>query len=248
MKLTLLKRLALACAIGSFTTMASASVVIAGTRVIYPAAEREVTVKLTNDGKEPALVQTWIDDGDDSTAAQKRTMPFTLTPPVFRLDPNKGQTLRVTYTHEPLAADHESVYYLNVLEIPPRANADDKRNMLQMAFRSRIKLFFRPAGLEGDANDAPAKVTWSLDKSADGKHVAVLAKNPTPYHVNVAGVSVQVGDKKFEAAPGMIDPRGQREYVLQDLRTLPAGQARITFETINDFGANVPGVYPPEPH
>ncbi|NMV41361.1 fimbrial biogenesis chaperone [Ralstonia insidiosa] len=248
MKHNLLKRLALACAIGSIATMANASVVITGTRVIYPAAEREVTVKLTNDGKEPALVQTWIDDGDESTAAQKRAMPFTLTPPVFRLDPAKGQTLRVTYTHEPLAADRESVYYLNVLEIPPRAKADDDRNMLQMAFRSRIKLFFRPAGLDGDANEAPEKVSWSLTKTADGKHVALLAKNPTPYHVNVAGTSVDVGGKTFNSAPGMIKPHDQREFVLPDLKTLPAESTRIRFETINDFGANVPGAFPPERH
>lgn len=245
---TLLKRLALACAIGSFATLASASVVITGTRVIYPSTEREVTVKLTNDGTEPALVQSWIDDGDDSTAAQQRAMPFTLTPPVFRLDPAKGQTLRVAYTHEALPADRESVYWLNVLEIPPKAKADDNRNMLQMAFRSRIKLFFRPAGLEGDANDAPSKVTWTIAKTADGKHVAIIAKNPTPYHVNVVSAGVDAGGKTHASAPGMIDPRGQREFVLPDLRAVPDGNARIRFETVNDFGANVSGAYPPDSH
>ena len=38
-----------------------ASVVIGTTRVIYQEKDREVTVRLTNDGKHPALVQAWID-------------------------------------------------------------------------------------------------------------------------------------------------------------------------------------------
>ena len=46
---------------------AQASVVITGTRVIYPEMEREVTVKLNNDGNTPALVQVWLDDGNPKT-------------------------------------------------------------------------------------------------------------------------------------------------------------------------------------
>ena len=48
----------------SVAGVAQASVVIEATRVIFPAQEREVTIKLTNDGKTPALVQTWLDKGE----------------------------------------------------------------------------------------------------------------------------------------------------------------------------------------
>jgi chaperone protein EcpD len=229
-------------------SLANASVVITGTRIIYPASAREVTVKLNNDGAAPALVQTWIDDGDASVSAQQRSMPFTLTPPVFRLDPAKGQMLRVVYTHSPLPLDRESVYWLNVLEIPPKVNSDANRNVLQMAFRSRIKLFFRPAGLEGKVDDAPARLTWSMTRSSDGHHIVLLAQNPTPYHVTVTRASIQIDGKTYESQPGMIDPRGQREFVLKGLQTLPANQSqpRIQFETVNDYGANVPATFSPE--
>jgi len=244
-----LKHIAMACAIALTTaTLANASVVITGTRVIYPANAREVTVKLNNNGASPALVQTWIDDGDTSANAQQRPMPFTLTPPIFRIDPAKGQMLRVTYTKEPLPTDRESVYWLNVLEIPPKAQTGDgkSKNQLQFAFRSRIKLFFRPAGLEGDANQAGAKLTWSLTRAAgDSKKIVLLAKNPTPYHVTVARASVDIGGKTYESAADMIDPRGQREFVLKGLRDLPKEQPRIRFETINDYGASVPSVFSP---
>ncbi|WP_230957990.1 fimbria/pilus periplasmic chaperone [Burkholderia diffusa] len=246
MELARLTRTTAACLAMLAAMTAHASVVITGTRVIYPANEREVTVKLNNDGKVPALVQTWIDDGDESVDAQKRAMPFSLTPPVFRLDPDKGQALRLAYTHEPLPGDRESVYWLNVLEIPPRAKAEDARNVLQMAFRSRIKIFYRPSGLQGDANDAPRSVTWSLASSKDGKHVVVRANNPTPYNVNVAKTSVTVGGKAYDSQGGMIAPRGSREFVLDGLHGVPAAHTPIRYETVNDYGAVVPAVYPPD--
>jgi len=244
-----LKRIVMACAIGlSAATLANASIVITGTRVVYPANAREVTVKLNNNGAAPALVQAWIDDGDASFSAQQRPMPFTITPPVFRLDPTKGQALRVTYTREPLPSDRESVYWLNVLEIPPKpqASGEESKNYLQMAFRSRIKLFFRPAGLEGDANQAGGKLTWSLARaSGGGKGIVLLAKNPTPYHVTVVQASVAVKGKTYEAEAEMIAPRGQHEFVLKGLQELPQQPPRIQFETINDYGATVPGTFTP---
>ncbi|TDM44414.1 chaperone CupB2, partial [Macrococcoides goetzii] len=40
-----------------------AAVVIHGTRVVYPAAEPEVSIRLENSGSAPSLTQIWIDDG-----------------------------------------------------------------------------------------------------------------------------------------------------------------------------------------
>ena len=37
---------------------------IGGTRVVYPLENREVTVKLDNDRREPSLVQVWMDNGN----------------------------------------------------------------------------------------------------------------------------------------------------------------------------------------
>jgi chaperone protein EcpD len=98
---------------------AFASVVLAGTRVIYPEKEREVTLKLTNEGTSPALVQAWVDDGNANATPDEAKSPFTLVPPLFRLDPKKGQTLRIIYLREPLPSDRESLFWLNVLEVPP---------------------------------------------------------------------------------------------------------------------------------
>lgn len=99
---------------------ASASVVITGTRVIYPSDAREVSVKLANKGKKPVLIQSWIDDGDVKAKPETIHVPFILTPPINRVEPDKSQTLRISYTGKLLPTDRETVYWLNVLEIPAK--------------------------------------------------------------------------------------------------------------------------------
>src|SRR5471030_1759277 len=103
-----------------------ASIVITGTRVIYPSTEKEVTVKLNNVGVSPVLVQSWIDNGDVNAKPENISVPFILTPPINRVEQGKGQTLRINYTGTPLPVNKESVFWLNVLEIPAKAKGQDR--------------------------------------------------------------------------------------------------------------------------
>ena len=143
-----------ACA---FAPAAGANVLIGGTRVVLPAKDGEVTVRLTNENDRPALVQAWIDRGDATSTPDSVDTPFLVTPPMFRMEAGRDQSLRILYTREPLPADRESLFWLNVLDVPPKP-ADMEAagtNYLQLAVRSRLKLFFRPEGLQGDPHKAP---------------------------------------------------------------------------------------------
>jgi len=51
---------------------AYASIVITGTRVVYPSDAKEVSVKLSNKGKSPVLIQSWIDDGNTKSKPDQR--------------------------------------------------------------------------------------------------------------------------------------------------------------------------------
>lgn len=217
------------------TAPAEASVVIGGTRVIYRGNDAEVTLKLTNEGKAPALTQAWVDAGNPTASPSAIEVPFTVTPPVARIDPGKGQTLRILYTGEPLPQDKESVFWLNVLEVPPKPTADEAGpNTLQMAFRSRIKLFYRPVGLKGAPNEAPDALHWRLDR--DSGPPAVVVSNPTPYHVSLAAIDVDAGGHTVKVAdPGMVAPGQTQTFRLSGEPGNPAG-ATVRFRTINDYG------------
>ncbi|WP_130617565.1 fimbria/pilus periplasmic chaperone [Dyella amyloliquefaciens] len=212
-----------------------ASVVIGGTRVVYPSQEKEVTVKLTNQGTKPALVQVWLDNGDEKSTPDTAKVPFTITPPISRIDPTKGLAIRVLYTKEPLPTDKETLFWLNMLEVPPKPADSEGRNLLQFAFRTRIKVFFRPAGLQGDIATAPEKLSWKLVPADKGW--ALQVNNPTPYFISFAHVGIKTGDKIVgDEGGGMVAPGGNTTFPLKDVGS-PASDAQAAFDVISDFGA-----------
>ncbi|WP_025123639.1 MULTISPECIES: molecular chaperone [unclassified Serratia (in: enterobacteria)] len=215
------------------TAPAVAGIVITGTRVIYPAMEREIMVKIDNRGNKPVLAQSWVDDGNPDASPETANAPFTITPPINRINAGKGQTLRLMYTGEPLPTDKESVFWLNVLEVPPLSK--DKQNQLQMAFRSRIKIFFRPAGLAGNANKAGQSVTW---KKVNG---GVEGTNPTPYYVSLANIAEDKEGKRTVSKGGMIAPGGKTVFAMKK------SLSTIYPSYINDFGGINPTLQPVAP-
>jgi chaperone protein EcpD len=209
-------------AAGLFSASALASITITGTRVVYPADAKEVSVKINNVGKSPVLLQSWLDDGDPNAKPETIRVPFTLTPPINRVDPDKSQTLRIGYTGNSLPGDRESVFWLNVLEIPAKYKGPVDANYLQVAFRTRIKLFYRPASLAGDANEAAKQLTWkSLGKE-------LRAENGSPYYVSL--VEISANGKKVEGE--MIAPFSSRNFKLS-----AASGAQLKGEFVNDYGA-----------
>ena len=234
------------CAIGAGllalclgVTTAQANVLIGGTRVVFPAKDGEVTVRLTNDNDHPVLVESWIDRGDIHSTPESVDVPFLITPPLFRMEAKKEQSLRIVYTHEQLPADRESLFWLNVLEVPPKPTGaqTEGQNLLQLALRSRLKLFYRPAGLPGDPAKAPAELTWKV--VADGKGFALEAHNPTPYYVTITELSLVVGGKNATAELGMVAPLSDLRMPLHDVAQKPAAGSVVSFTSLNDFGASI---------
>ncbi|WP_346266500.1 fimbria/pilus periplasmic chaperone [Pseudomonas sp. WS 5021] len=221
-------------------SQAIGGVVITGTRLLYPADQKEITVKLNNNGTQPALIQSWIDTGSVESTPTSSKAPFLLSPPVARIDPTKGQSLRVLFTGAPMAQDKESVFWLNVLEIPPKPEAGADINTLQMAFRSRIKLFYRPTGLPGTASEAIEQVQWQLVPARDGQGLALQAFNPSAFHVSLIELELVAGAQRERSEDGMIAPGETRQFVLPTLKVRPAAGAQVEFSAINDYGALIP--------
>ncbi len=72
-----------------------AGVTIDGTRIIFPSNAKSISVQLRNGLSTPALVQTWIDNGDIDQIPNADQIPFVLTPPLSRVEPNRGQIIRI---------------------------------------------------------------------------------------------------------------------------------------------------------
>ncbi|RDI97221.1 molecular chaperone [Dyella solisilvae] len=236
----------LICAVGAglvalcvCTATAQASVVIGGTRVVFPAKDGEVTVRLTNQGSKPALVESWIDSGDAQSTPDKVDVPFLVTPPLFRLEPNKDQSLRIVATPAQLPVDRESLFWLNVLEVPPKPTSleGESKNTLQFAVRSRLKLFYRPPNLPGDPLKAPESLTWKA--MSGGESIALEIRNPTPYYVTLTTITVNSGGAIYSADSGMISPLSTLRVAVKDMPHAPSSGASIDYTALNDYGASI---------
>lgn len=223
----LLSPLLLLCLLPQHT---QAEVVISGTRIIYPQAKRELTLQLNNVGSSPALVQSWIDHGDPKVQPEEEQVPFVILPPIVRIEPQQGQNLRILFSGANTPQDRESLFWFNVLEIPPQPEHQQEINYLQFAVRSRIKLFFRPSGLKADPVQAAEQLQWHRQGQT------LTLRNPGPYHVTLSKVSLN-NTELPELAGKMVTPFDTLQVSLPN-EVAQARTLNLHFANINDFGAN----------
>lgn len=230
-------RAALAALLACIAASVNAGVVITGTRVVYPEGSREVSLRMRNADEKPLLVQSWIDDGNINSTPGALDVPFLVTPPVSRVEPGKGQTLRIVYVGADLPRDRESLYFLNVLEVPPKAERKENENYMQLAVRTRLKLFMRPGGLTALVEEAPQALTWQL-----GDKGALQVSNPTPYYVTFSRVQANIAGSQVVFAQDMVAPFGTlvlKRAAGKAADRQPVAANQVRFGVINDYGAEV---------
>ena len=133
---------------GRLAGAARADMSVDGTRFVYPAREKAISVYVGNIGAEPILVQSWLDRGEarDANDLARLKVPFVLTPPLLRLEPNERKAVQLRYTGESLPKDRESLFWVNFLEVPV---VSDEQNNLRLQLNLSMKVLFRPEGLQG---------------------------------------------------------------------------------------------------
>lgn len=205
---------------------AAANIVINGTRLIYHEENDSITVQLNNNSQTSSLAQSWTDDGDINATPENSHSPFYVYPPIVKIDGMQGQQLKIKKNNEKLPDDRESVFYLSVLDIPATpANAKGK-SVLQVALRSRIKLFYRPAGLTANPETVIDNIQWKLN----GDHLSVT--NNSPYHFTIAAVNANDSSHTWLAASEMIPPFSEKQL---PLKNKPAARnASVTY--VDDYG------------
>ncbi len=197
----------------------AAGVQIGRTRIIYDAAKKEVSLPLQNNEKElPWLIQSWTDTGDGKTRG-----PFIVTPPLFRLDAQKEQSLRITWNGTPLSTDKETLFYLNVRTVPATSADDDGKNVLRLIYKTRLKLFWRPTGLAGTPSETCKNLRFA-------RHAGQLTVINDGAFYSVFD-SLSIGTKKIEKAD-MVGPTSRIMLPLPD----SAQSANVSWRCITDYG------------
>lgn len=204
---------------------AMASISLSATRIVFDGNHKEANVTVRN-GSQDVLIQSWIDNNN-----VERSVPFAVTPPLARIFARQQQLLRVLYEGAGMPTDKESVVWLNVQEIPQTTTA---ANTLQLAVRQRIKIFFRPAGLPGNALLAPTELQWQLLRQSGTTVLKV--NNPSLYHVSMADIKLEAGKQaELVADSTMVAPGEVKTYPIKTLSN--DNGVRLSFSSINDYGA-----------
>lgn len=192
------------------------------TRVIYNAADNKASVDVINSSKNVYLIQSWITSSPNSDIKEDKV--FVTTPPLFKLDSESTNSIKVFYVGDSLPQDRESVFWLNVKAIPSIVKTD--ANRLIIATKSQIKLFYRPTGLKGEASDAYKSIKFY---SQNGQ---LVIDNPTPFSVSFSKVKINGVELKeyITSLPFSKQVVKQKAIV---------GQV-VSWDAINDWGGLSP--------
>lgn len=216
---------ALALLLGCATSPSHGALTIGATRVVFDGAQRNTTVMVRNPSSQVYAAQVWINtEADDTTTP----VPFMPSPGLFRLDPDKEQLVRINGLPNNLPQDRESLFYFNLQEIPQARPDGEKGNVLTIALRTRIKVFYRPDAIKGEPHKQLGELTWHWDTKAR----QLVVNNPTPYHYTFK--RLEAGEpQRQRIEPGMVAPFSQQRFSLAQGQGQPS---HVRFSAINDYG------------
>ncbi len=229
MSTTLLRKYALSFAcLATLSSTTEAALTISATRVVHPGDQHSSSIVVANPSNITYATQAWVNTAADDTST---AVPFAVSPTLFRLDPKREQLVKINALPNNLPTDRESLFYFNVQEIPQIDSGQD--NVLKIALRTRIKLFYRPSQVKGVPEQHLDSLQWSLASNNGKTFLQVL--NPTPYHFTFGRLEVGAPGKieKIDTAL-MAKPMQTQSF---ELKTTQASKGlQVQFTTINDYG------------
>ncbi|MDX6909534.1 molecular chaperone [Hafnia paralvei] len=198
------------------------------TRIVAYASDKETPVEIINESSESYMVQSWLEDLDGKDA----NIPLVLTPPVMRLDGQKQGKLRLVVLPAEIPQDRESVYWLSIQEIPPKAKTEAD-NKVVIAIRSRLKVFVRPQGLNAKgAREAIKSITWDVEH--DGTTTWLKANNASAYYISFGDLKPNgtMLDDKYQ----MPAPHGSQRYAVP--KAFVGKKVTIIYSAMSDYGSS----------
>ncbi|HFV9242540.1 TPA: molecular chaperone [Enterobacter bugandensis] len=202
------------------STAYAGGVGLGATRMVYPGASSQSMLQVRNTHTESSfLIQSWIENAEGT-----RSNDFVITPPLYVLKPANESVIKLIFNGKNLPQDRETLYWITVKAIPQQTQ-ENASHSLQFASANRIKIFYRPEGIAGDAGSA-----WKALKGTFNAGKVTLT-NPTPYYITTINLQIDGAGVK----PVMVPPKSDKtlEETFRHAKSM-------TYQTINDYGAWTP--------
>lgn len=195
-----------------------AAFTLSGTRFIYEEGQRNIAVEVNNQSQDTYGGQVWV----DNILQPASNVYFTPAPTFFRVGGNQRQIIRLLNINPDLPKDKESIFWLNVQEIPPLSKVGE--NVLALALNTKVKLFWRPKGLIGKRDNAEQQI------QIEGNELV----NPTPYYFAIT--NLQINDQPVKLSPQLAN----KLSMFPPFSRVDTGRAlsgTVKVEAIDDYGA-----------
>lgn len=197
---------------------ALAAFTLSGTRFVYEEGRKNISVEVNNNAKETYGGQVWV----DNTTQPDSAVFFTPAPTFFKVEGQQKQIIRLLNINPALPKDRESLFWLNVQEIPPAAKEGE--NMLAIALNTQVKLFYRPKALIKERDKAEQHLQVSGNS----------LKNPTPYYFAITAITVNGQKLKLSSE---LDKQVSQMAPFSDINLGRSLNGTVQVEAIDDYGA-----------
>lgn len=212
----------------SASDSAQGGIYLGTTRVVFNSNAKAAVFTANNSSSADTwLIRSWVapyGNSEKEPSEANAVDNFVITPPLHRLDPNASVQLRVNRAGGALPENRESVFYINVLAIPPKPK-EAKGSVIQFALNTQIKLFYRPEALNDERE--LVKAYGDVTVKADGSTLTL--SNPSPYYLTLTNVVLN-GSVTLTPADPMIPPFSSVAV------NATAKSGSVSYQAINDYG------------
>ncbi|WJV24465.1 MULTISPECIES: fimbrial biogenesis chaperone [Pseudomonas] len=219
--------------LGFTFSVAWGDLVVDRTRIIIQSPAREVSLQILNAGEYPVVVQSWLDLGDTTIDPNLLNLSLTSLPPLVRLSPQEVRAIRIVGIPpaEKKNEENESLYWLNLQEIPLSDRREAMGAMIAVSTRLRLKVFNRTAALVEGSEEAIFRLSCVAEQRRGG--VNVSCRNPSYFHITIDSLVLQSrgGEKKIDGT--MLYPGSQTNFYFGDVLS---GVDSVLIKVIDDHG------------
>ncbi|EMP3814327.1 fimbrial chaperone [Escherichia coli] len=207
----------------SLCCQSMAAFVLNGTRFIYEEGKKNISFEVTNNADKTYGGQVWIDNTNQGNGVYMVPQP-----PFFRVSPKQKQVIRVMSMDTNLPKNRESLFWLNIQEVPPKPDIKDgEGSMLTIAMNTRVKLIYRPVSIKDGRKDAEKQLKLELRGNE------TWLKNPTPYYMAV--VQVKRDGKDVSLSDRVMNEVAQLGP-FSDVNLGKKVSGKISVDVVNDWG------------
>lgn len=206
-------------ATGWLTAMpAQASLSLDSMRYVFTGDKSALSVTVSNPDKRTFGGQAWVDN-----IVEQDTRPsFVVTPSFFKIKGESKQVLRVIKAADHMPGDKESIYWLNLQDIPPALEGSG----LAIALRTRVKLLYRPVELVKGRTNAEEGIT------VQNRPGSLALVNSTPY---IFAISSLLDDNGTPLKPS--DKAAEQLLMFMPGDAVDIGALKVSqVSAINDYG------------